>query len=139
MSGEFRIFAERGLVYLNFSQDTRIAQCLETLGKLAADPNWSADYGLLVDNSRLTSYDGDFSELQHLSGQLEETAAFTCRTIRVAYYAPSDLGFGVARMAQQVLSARLPLDIKVFRDEAQALAALGQKETRLSDLFADTA
>lgn len=139
MSGEFRIFAERGLVYLNFSRDTRIAQCLETFSKLAADPNWSADYGLLVDNSRLTSYDGDFSEMQRFCGQLDKTGAFDCRIIRVAYYAPSDLGFGVARMAQQVLSARLPLDIKVFRDEAQALAALGQKETRLSDLFADTA
>lgn len=139
MPGEFRIFSERGLVYLNFFEDTRIAQCLETLAALVADPDWSADYALLVDNSHVTSYDGDFSQMQRFCGQLEDINAFTSRTIRVAYYAPSDLGFGVARMTQQVLSARLPLDIHVFREEAQALAALGQKETRLSDLFAATA
>ncbi|MBE9635735.1 hypothetical protein [Salipiger mangrovisoli] len=139
MSGEFRIFAERGLVYLNFSGETHIDECLETLTQLAKAPEWRPQYGLLVDNSRVTTYHGDFPDMQRFGEKLEGIWAFAECTIRVAYYSPSDLSFGVARMAQQVLAKRLPLDIHVFRDEAGALALLGQAETQLSELFATTA
>ncbi|WP_353472369.1 hypothetical protein PVT71_13830 [Salipiger sp. H15] len=127
------------MVYLKFFGDTCIDECNRTVASLISDPEWRSGLGLLIDNSGITSYRGGFSKLQWLCAQIEESGAFDDCAAPVAYYSPSDLGFGVARMAQQVLSSRLPLEIHVFRDEAQALARLGQRETRLADLFAATA
>lgn len=135
MPGDFKIFADRRLVYLNFSGDACIEDCLETISGLFASPEWRSDYAVLIDNSGITSYQGDFSELQRFCGRLRDSGALGTATMEIAYYAPSDLGFGIARMTQQVLSARLPLEIHVFREEAPALAKLGQRETGVAALL----
>lgn len=136
MSGTFKILADRNLAYLKFFGDTCVDECNQTVAALFAEPDWRGGMGILIDNSGISTYAGDFSKLQWLCTEIEKSGAFDDAPASVAYFSPSDLSYGVARMAQQVLASRLPLEIHVYRDEASALARLGLRETCLDELFA---
>lgn len=138
MPANFSVIPERRLVYMKFFSDAHISECHATIAQVMAHPEWQPSFAILVDNSELTSYIGDFSEMQVFCRELEESRVFEGACVPVAYFAPSDLGFGIGRMAQQMLSASLPFEIYVFRDEMSALACLGQRELHLSALFAAT-
>lgn len=139
MPGNFKIFAERRLACLKFSGAAHIEDCFETVSELISSPEWCSDYAMFIDNSGVTSYQGDFENLQRFCGQLMDTGAFESASMEIVYYAPSDLAFGIARMTQQVLTSRFPFRIHVYRDVAPALAKLGQQETALAELYSATA
>ena len=50
--------------------------------------------------------------------------------------APTDLAYGMTRMYQSLAEGRIPLmRLHLFRSEAEALAAMGRKETSIAQLL----
>lgn len=138
MAGTFRFFADRPLVYMKFSGETYCEECVEAQKVIKATPGWSPNVGCLIDYSELTHFRSGYTGLQQVSAEMAASGLFDDGVMPLVYFAPTDLAFGVARMAQQILSPQLSFDIHVFREEAPALAFLGQPETRVADLFAAT-
>ncbi|NDV98121.1 hypothetical protein [Salipiger sp. PrR002] len=138
MAGTLKYFADRPLVYLKFAGETYCEDCVDAQKVLNDTPGWTPNVGCLIDYSEMTNFRSGYIGLQQVSAEMAASGHFDDRVMPLVYFAPTDLGFGVARMAQQILSPQLSFDIRVFREEAPALAFLGQPETRVSDLFAAT-
>ncbi|AWI83595.1 hypothetical protein CEW88_07835 [Alloyangia pacifica] len=132
MPGHFKVYAEHRLAFLKFSGAAHIDDCFEIVSALIASPEWCSEYAIFIDNSGVTTYTGDFEDLQRFCGHLTDTGAFENPRMDVVYYAPSDLSFGIARMTQQVLGPRFPFRIHVYRDAGPALAKLGLEGTDLA-------
>lgn len=70
---------------------------------------------LITDLSAVTDVALDFQQMTTLAGHADRAFANRDTPMRSAYYAPSDLSFGMARMYETLASMRPHLDVRVFR------------------------
>lgn len=55
--------------------------------------------------------------------------------VDVTVFAPTDILYGLARQYQSIVQSRSPINVQVFRDEAEALANVGQSGQRIKSLL----
>ncbi|MEB3419963.1 hypothetical protein ACFSDD_11335 [Salipiger marinus] len=136
MPSQLTIFPERNLAYLHYAGRTTATQCLGTSRTLRDHPLRRKVQGWLVDFSALEGFGSDFDEMRAAVQQVALQHDGQPPDTPLAIYAPSDLGFGVGRMYQQICAGLLPMRIGVFREADRALAHLGQPEVELAAFLA---
>lgn len=95
----------------------------ESLGELLAHPEFGPSYRQLVDWSRVDRVELSAADVRELLGR-SLAAAPRAGHARIAFVAPLDLAYGIARMFE-LMGGKLPYDVAVFRSVAEAMDWLG--------------
>lgn len=135
MSVSFRIFPERGLVFVRYAGFARLQETLEAFGRYAADPDCRPGQKQLVDLSGVTGFEPDFTKLMEIQARKADVFAAEGVETLMVYFAPDKASKEIAQLA---LRSWEPFDFVIAlvqEDEAQALELLGQPERSLDDLW----
>jgi hypothetical protein len=129
MPGVYDIRADEPLVECTFSGPTSPADCLRVIDQILADPRYREDFPCLIDNRDIA---GAFTRAdidQVIPAVARALAGMTARP-RVAIVVSRDVQYGLGRMFQALTGNLLNLDLRVFRDRAEAAAWLGGAHPR---------
>jgi len=135
MSVSFRIFPDRGLVFVRYSGILQLEDTMKAFADYARHPDCHPGQKQLVDLSGVTEYEQDFVKLMEIQAQKSDVFGDEGTETLMVYVAPSKLG---KQLAQLALRSWEPFDSVVAlvqEDEAHALELLGQPERRLDDLW----
>lgn len=127
-------FPASALVLLKLQGDLDVSKLNRPFPDTRLDPQHvlaamqARDYDALVDLSEAGDIDGSYASIAALISTKE--AAYRTRRAprRIAFWAPGDLAFGTCRMFEQMAQDRLPPEILVTRDVAEALSHVGRSE-----------
>ena len=115
----------------------RFAVC--DLPRVAEALNRVAEYSdvgaTLDDMSLVTDMDVGFADMNNVARLTSARLSQERRSLRSAIWAPTDLGFGLARMYQTASSMRDNLEVEVSSDLATCLDWLGLKAGSLEELL----
>lgn len=102
----------------------------ELMTALAQEPQRRPDQNVFCDMSELESVDLSFTQVMSATrsraGFYEQSSA-----VRIAVWAPGDIGFGMARMYLTMMRGFEGITAEVFRDKSDAAAHLGLSEETL--------
>jgi hypothetical protein len=114
----YKILKEHKLKLLMYEGRTTIPEWQEAIQNMRADPDYSSEYDVLIDVTRIE---------KHFSRQdLEQMMTISYPQVRYAIIAPQDVSFGIARMYEMMSEGRLKTSVRVFRRWDQALKWLGR-------------
>lgn len=136
MSVSFRVFPERGLVFVRYVGFARLQETLETFGRYAADPDCRPGQKQLVDLSGITGFDPNFTKLMEIQARKADVFGAEGSQTLMVYYAPDKATKELARLALRSWEPFDSVVALVQEDEAQALELLGQPERSLDALWA---
>lgn len=125
-----RVLEDGRLVLTEVTGTVDDDQLQELMRRIASDETIHPDSHSFVD---LSAMDGCTVSAQALHGAA--ASGGPCATRRTAFFAPSDLGYGMARMYAAVADQQ-PGDVGAFRERGQALSWLGREETENGDAAA---
>lgn len=128
MSVSFRIFPDRGLVFVRYQGFAKLEDTLAAFAEYACHPDCAPGQKQLVDLSGITGFDRDFPKLMEVQARKADVFAANGVETLMVYYAPTKLTKEIARL---VLRSWEPFDSIVAliqEDEAQALELLGLSE-----------
>jgi len=134
VSVSFRIFSSIGLVYVRYDGHANMADTLQAFASYAQHPDFRPGQKQFVDLSALTGWDEDYLEL--MKAQAKKAEAFTGNNAEtlIIYYAISDVGKKLARLALRSWEP-FPSVVPIVQDnEADALAILGLPQSSLNQL-----
>lgn len=135
MSVSFRIYPERGLVFVRYEGFLRLKDTLGAFAEYARHPDCRPGQKQLVDFTRVTGYEKDFTRLMEVQAHKVDVFAAEGAETLMVYVAPHQLSKELARL---VLRSWEPFDSVVAliqEDEADALELLGQPERGLDSLW----
>ena len=135
MSVTFRIFPDRGLVYVRYAGFARLDDTMAAFAAYSAHPDSRPAQKQLIDLSAITGFEQDFTKLMQVQAHKVDTFAAVGAQTLMVYFAPTQLSRDLARL---VLRSWEPFDTVVALiqdDEAQSLELLGQPEHSFSDLM----
>ena len=135
MSVSFKILPERGLVYVRYDGHAAVADTLRVFAEYARHPDCRPGQKQLVDLSGIASFETDFAKLLEL--QARKADVFMAEGVQtlIVYHAPTPETRRMARLIERSWEPFSSVVALVQEDEANALALLGQRETRFSDLL----
>ncbi|TDE40371.1 hypothetical protein E1B25_05320 [Antarcticimicrobium sediminis] len=136
MSVSFRIFPDRGLAFVRYTGFVRMEDTLTAFADYARDPDCKPGQKQLVDLSKITGYEPDFTKMMQVQANKADVFAAEGAETLMVYYAPNKLTQDLARLA---LRSWEPFDSVVAliqEDEAHALELLGQPERAFDALWA---
>lgn len=105
-------------------------QLQDLMRRISSDETIHPDSHSFVD---LSAMDGCTVTAHALQGAASSSGP--CAKRRTAFFAPSDLGYGMARMYAAVADQQ-PGDVGAFRERSQALSWLGREEPEGGDAAA---
>lgn len=133
----YRILPSRGLVYVHYEGHASLAETAALLERYIKDPDWRPGQKQLVDLEKVTSHDRDFVALMALQARKVDAFLPAGRTqTLLVYYAPSEAGFEMARLAVAAWRGVSGVVASVQREAAGALDILGQPERDMAALLA---
>lgn len=135
MPVSFRIFPERGPVFVRYAGFAKLDDTLAAFADYALHPNYKPGQKQLVDLSGITGYEKDFTKLMKIQAQKVDVFAAEGAETLMVYVAPTPLAKDLSRL---VLRSWEPFDAVVAlvqEDEAHALELLGQPEHSLDALW----
>ncbi|QEW19834.1 hypothetical protein LA6_002024 [Marinibacterium anthonyi] len=135
MSLSFRIFPNRGLVFVQYEGFLRIEDTLRVFGEYMQHPHCRPGQKQLVDLAGITGFERDFANL--IAIQAKKVDVFSAGGVEtlMVYHAPGPIERDLSRI---ILRSWEPFDgvIPLIQDnEADALALLGQPERSFRDLL----
>jgi hypothetical protein len=135
MPVSFKIFRDRGLVYVKYEGFALLDESARTFAAYAAHPEFRPGQKQLVDLAGVTGIEKDYVKLFALQARKADVFLGSGAQTLLVYYAPTPVSFA---MAESVLrswepsGAVIPL---VQQDEAEALEILGQPERSFEELL----
>ncbi|GHG87550.1 hypothetical protein [Pseudodonghicola xiamenensis] len=135
MSLSFRLFPNRGLVYVRYEGFARLDDTLQAFARYAADPRTRPGQKQLVDLAAVTGYEQDFTKLMQIQAQKADVFAANGVQTLMVYYAPTPLARDFANLALRSWNSFDVVVALIQNDEAQSLELLGQPERSFSDLL----
>lgn len=135
MSISFKILPARGLVYIHYSGVIEIAESAEAFGQYMRHPDFQLGQKQLVDLADVTGWAPDYANLIALQAKKADAFFAPGHETLFVYHAPNAASreiAGIVLRSWDSVPAVVPL---VIDTEAEALAVLGQPETRFSDLL----
>lgn len=99
-----------------------------------SDPNYRVGRPHLYDLSDVSLPEIEQDGIEKYVSQVSHQD-FTPDGVSVAIFAPTDILYGLARQYQSIVESRSPIKVQVFRDEAEAVASVGQAGQSISDLM----
>ncbi|HYL83449.1 MAG TPA: hypothetical protein VE263_04385 [Candidatus Angelobacter sp.] len=124
MPAFYKIDKERRLVLTTASGVFSRADVLGHQEKLLKDPDFNPSHSQIVDFRQVTAFDVSSQEIHELA----QKSIFSPQSRR-AIIAPSDLGFGLARMFEMLRENQGELGIRVFRTLDEAIDWVFSKGT----------
>ena len=134
----FKIFRERGLVFVKYEGFAHLYESFQAFGAYAAHPDFRPGQKQLVDLSGVTGVEKDYVKLFALQARKADVFLGSGAQTLLVYYAPTKLSAGLAESvlkSWEPSGAVIPL---VQSDQAEALQILGQPE-RSFDEFLEAA
>lgn len=134
MPVSYRIFRERGLVYVKYSGHAVVSETMTAFEAYAKDPDCAPGQKQLVDLSEVKGMEANYVEILKLQARKADVFAATGVETLVVYYAPTDVSMSLARLVErswQDFDAVVPI---IQQNEANALELLGQPERSMAEL-----
>lgn len=138
MAIDFRIFPDRGLVYVRYQGMARLADTGAAFDAYLNHPDYRTGQKQLVDLSKLTGIEDDFVGLMKLQAQKGRGLIGGANETLMVYYAPTPISMKLARIILQSWDGIDAVVAMVHADEAEVLSLLGQRETCLDALLTGT-
>lgn len=135
MPVSFKIFPERGLVYVRYTGFARLDESLEVFGRYATHPDFRPGQKQLVDLSDVTGIETDYVKLFAL--QARKADVFLGHDVQtlLVYYAPTSVSMELAESvirSWEPSGSVIPL---IQEDEGESLQLLGQPERSFEELL----
>ena len=125
MTATYTIFAQHRLKYVRVSGTTHLGERRALALQYREDSLYDPDHRQLVDLSELEDAKATFSDVLTLRNFYLRTFGPLSTPIDVAILAPTDLGYGIARMFASIMLGQRLMRIKVFSNLPAATAWLG--------------
>jgi hypothetical protein len=135
LSLTYRIFPDRGLVFVRYGHRVDFSESGAVFAAYARDPDFRPGQKHLVDFSAVTEIDSDYTRLLALQAFKADTFVVPAGETLMVYYAPTPETYRVARWALRSWEGIPGVVVRLLNDEAAALAFLGQPEESFADLF----
>ncbi len=135
MSVSFQILTSLGLVYVRYEGHANMTDTMTAFAAYAQHPEFRPGQKQFVDLSRVSGWDEDYLEL--MKAQAQKAEAFTGKNAQtlIIYYAPTELGQKLARLAMRSWEP-FPSVVPVVQvNEDEALSILGLKHQNLDQLL----
>lgn len=135
MSVSFRIFPERGLVYVRYDGAVVVAETFAAFGEYMAHPDCRPGQKQLVDMSRVTEFERDYAEIMALQARKADLFTAQGAETLIVYLVG---GPNTKELARVIMRSWEPFDGVVpliQTEEADALQLLGQPEATVRDLL----
>ena len=132
----FQVLKSRALVFVQYDGFARIDDAMTAFADYARHPDCRPGQKQLVDLSKVTGVEKDFTKLMELQAQKADVFMNGSAETLIVYYAPTNKGRAIAQMilrSWEPFNNVVPI---VLDDETESLAVLGQTETNFSDLLA---
>ncbi len=132
----YAISHELDLVYARYWATVTLGDVVANFGTFLADPDYRPGRPELIDLSRVSRIDMDFSEARSLLATVNDQTAPAPVHTRTVIWAPTNASFGMARLYQTLASQADGIEVHVTRDEAEALGLLGLPHNSIAALLA---
>jgi hypothetical protein len=121
----YMLFPDLAVALVRYRGDLTATDVIASYEDFVKDPETTPLYSYLLDLSHLSMLEMDFEKMSTLSAKLAEMYAYRAPTSITAAYAPTDYGFGVARMYKSLSEDSAAPPFYVYRHLDTACAALG--------------
>ncbi|WP_071675329.1 hypothetical protein [Nioella nitratireducens] len=135
MPVSFRIFPKRGLVLVRYWGRVTLEESARAFGCYASDPEFRPGQDQLVDLSGVTAFEKDYLRFMAMQAEKAEILLASGARTLLVFYAPSAVSREIAETTMRSWEPSDKLVPMMQEDEADALALLGQRETRIEDLL----
>lgn len=138
MPVSFRIFPNRGLVYVRYEGEANFENSSTVFEQYTRHPDCRPGQKQLLDLSRLTGIITSYPDLMKLQARKADLFITGHSETLIVYYAPTEIARRVANIMERTwdnVPGVVPL---VVEQEEQALSLLGQTERSLGELMAKT-
>lgn len=132
---DVRILAKRGLVYVRYVGYIRFPDTVKAFGAYMQHPDMQPGQKQLVDLSRVTDWDKDFTQLLKIQAQKADAFVGAGHETHFVYYAPTEHTQQLARVvlrSWEDVPGVIPL---LSQTEADALHVLGQPEETIDAML----
>lgn len=136
MAVEYRIFPDRGLVYVRYSGQLLLDETWTAFAQYAADPEFRPGQKQLVDLSQVEGVEQDFPKLMQLQARKAGVIGRPDVETLMVFLAPGKSRDTIAQYIRRSWEGLERIVVRIVPDEAEALSCLGQQETNLSTLLA---
>ncbi len=135
MPGQYRIFPDRGLIYIRYEGLVTLTEAEALFAEYMAHPDAHPRMKRLFDLSRVDTWDVDFIRL--MTVHAENAKAFTENggEAFIVVYAPTKIAHDLARLITEPWAGIPGMVTSIQPDEATALTILGQAENSFDALF----
>lgn len=117
----FQIRSDFGIAVIRFYGQVLVREVAEANLSYLDHPGFDGTFHVLMDQADCSLPDSFFPEMQKLGYLLEPYYAARDPASRTSIFAPGDICYGVGRMYQSAVSAKVPYAIEVFREPDAAL------------------
>lgn len=134
MPVDYTILDQHGLVLVTYEGTVRAEDTLTTFARYARDPGFRPGQKQLVDLSRVHTVEADFPALMAMQARKADTFMAAGTQTLMVYHAPTSVG---QRLGHQIARSWEPFEavvVRIAETEAEALAILGLRESRLAEL-----
>jgi hypothetical protein len=135
MPASFRIYPERDLVHVRYTGHARVDEGHAAFGAYLKHPDYRPGQKQLVDLSGITGFEADFAELIALQARKAEAFLTDGPPTMIVYFATTPEALRMCQMILRSWEGISSVIARVLESEEDALAVLGDRATRLEDLF----
>ncbi len=136
MSVSYRIFPDRGLVYVRYQGFARVADTQAAFAAYTVDPDCRPGQKQLVDLRAVTGFERDYAKLMQLQALKAEMFAIHGSETLIVYLVSSAETREMVRIVLQAWDSFDGLVALMQTDEGDALQLLGQPERSIRALVA---
>lgn len=125
------------LAITRWSGHISLVEMVQSHKDYRSDPAYRAGMPHLFDLSEVVS-----PEIEHVG--IEKYVSLVSRQdfgpdgLAVTLFAPTDMLYGIARQYQSIVESRSPIKVSIFRDEAEAVASIGQAGQTIKGLMEES-
>ncbi len=133
---EFSTCLERDLLYARWHGMINFEQFEQNFIRYLTDAHYRPGRPELIDHSGITEFDINHNLVRTILRQVNEQAPGAIVKTHTVIYSPNETIYGLGRMYQILAEMAEGIEVEVFREEKEALAALSLDYTSIDDLLA---
>ena len=133
----YRIFTDIDLCYARWTGRVSFEEAYENWVQYTDDADYRPGRPELIDQRGIEFFDVSIAQMQALLREVNQQDFPEERGTKTVVLAQSPVAFGVARQYQTVAELMPGIDVEIYKEEAEALAALGRPEGSIAELLVD--
>lgn len=133
MTVEITNYPEVKLTLVEYSGRVTLSERLRSNRRFAHNGQNTAGYNFLVDFRDASSFEADFGKIISYYRQLAPIFARRNPQSQTAFFAPTDMSYGIGRMFQTVSNTEIQHEIGVFRDPLECIRHLNRRPSSVAN------